>query len=314
MKKSKLIIIYAILLLVLFGCGGGEEKGQQQEIKSKDKAPDSLKDLSSGMDDILKSLSDIERLSLDIPLSEDGEKKQEKPGEEQPPGGGQGGNQEKQSSDGGGQEGQGQGGQQSQGGGQQDQQGQQGQQGQEQQKQTPDEKKNEQIKSKWEEIQKKLDEIHPHWNSFEAEGQKKGATKEAGDNFETSFNKMTKAIEAKNIIEIYDYTSQSLSNLKPFYDLYLDDIGGDLSLLKYAAYQGYTRALLGDLEGAANALSNREENINKIRLKLTDEKEKENVEKITLSVSDFKDSLAENSRMLFMIKKDIVIENIKALE
>ena len=216
MKKSKIIIIYAILLLVLFGCGG-QEKGQQQEIKSKDKAPDSLKDLSSGMDDILKSLSDIERLSLNIPLSEDEDKKQEKPGQEQPSGGGeqgggqQGDNQEKQSSDGGGQEGQegqggqGQGGQQGQGQG-----GQQGQQGQEQQKQDPNEKKNEEIKSKWEEIQKKLDEIHPHWNSFEAEGQKKGATKEAGDKFEASFNKMTKAIEKKNIIEIYDYASQSL--------------------------------------------------------------------------------------------------------
>jgi hypothetical protein len=301
LKKSKLIIIYVILLLLLFGCG--KEKGQQ-EIKPKDKAPNSLKELSKGIDDILGSLGEIERLMLDIPLPEGEDKKQEKPqqpagGEQQ--GGGQGDNEEKQGSESNGDQDQGQ-------------EGQQQQQSQAKQQEDPEKKKQEEIKNKWDEIQKKLDEIHPHWNSFEAEGQKKGATKEAGEKFEAALNKMTKAIEVKSIIEVYDYASQSIANLKPFYDLYLDDIGGDLSVLKHSAYQGYIRALIGDLDSAKKVLSDKEENINRIRLKLTDEKEKEKVEKITLALADFRDSLEEDSQMLFMIKKDVVIENIKALE
>ncbi|NLL80853.1 MAG: hypothetical protein GX231_00950 [Tissierellia bacterium] len=297
MKINRIKIIYVLLILVLVGCNSQEKK--QEEIKIEDKAPDSLKELSSGIDDIFKSLGDIERLSLGIKLP----KEDKKPKKDESSSSGQS-DQEESS-----------GGSEGGSGGQEGQASQESTQGQEQKEGTIEEKKQKEIDSSWQTINAKLDEIHPYWNSFETESQKKGTSKEVRDKFKNAFNKMTKAIEDKNIVEIYDYGSQAIRNLKPMYDLYLDDIGGDLSVLKYAAYQGYIRAVINDLEGALEALSNKEENINTVKLKLKeDEEEKEKVEKINLALTDFKDSIGENSRMLLMIKKDVLIENIKALE
>jgi hypothetical protein len=282
----------------------------QAELKPKDKAPESLKKLSSGIDELLGTLSNIEKLSLDIPLPQKEEEKlQQQITQEQTP---EQGGQEQQ-----GQEQQGQEEQQGQSGGGSPEgvgsQGQGGGGGQQQQK-IPEPSKEEKLQELWDSMQRQLEEIHPHWNSFEVEGLKKGATKENGDKFEEVFNKMTKAVELKKIVEIYDNASNALLNLKPFYDLYLDETGGDIAALKYAAYQGYVRAIQDNTEGAADVLNNIEENINKLRLKMTDEEKKQNIEKASLSLSDLKESLSENSRGLFMIKKDIIINNLKELE
>jgi uncharacterized protein Usg len=91
---------------------------------------------------------------------------------------------------------------------------------------------------------------------------------------------LTKAVENKNIIEIYDSASNSYLNLKPFYDLYQDEISGDIYTIRYAANQAYLKAVQGDLEGAINLLNGREENINKIRLKQEEDEDPERVENI----------------------------------
>lgn len=299
MRKRKIFLLVIIILLFLIGCKKNEG---QPEIKSKDKAPDSLKELSIGITDILNSIGDIERLTLNIPLAENKDNKAKQQGQSEEPKQEQNTSQTQSSS-----ESQSSGGQGQQSGGQQETKP-------EDPKKAEIEKREKEIKSSWENIEKKLEEIHPQWNSFEVDGLKKGITKEAMDKFETAFNKMTKSIEAKNIIEIYDYASQSFMNLKPIFDLYLDEIGGDISVIKHAAYQGYIKALQGDIEGAKNALNNKEENINKIRLKMTKDEDKDAIEKISLSLADFRESLPEESRRLFMIKKDIIIENLKAIE
>lgn len=72
LKINRIKIIYVLLILVLVGCNSQEKK--QEEIKIEDKAPDSLKELSSGIDDIFKSLGDIERLSLGIKLPKEDKK------------------------------------------------------------------------------------------------------------------------------------------------------------------------------------------------------------------------------------------------
>lgn len=300
--RRKIFVFLFILLFVLSGCSKDQN---QSKIKPKDKAPESLNNLSKGLDDLLKSVGNIERINLNIPVKdiEEANKPQEpdKKDEEKPSDGG-----EKPEDEGSNSQGQGD---QSGGGS-----GSQGQGTETQKPTTPEEKKDEEIKALWAEIDKKLEEIHPEWNSFEAEGMKKGASKESTDKFELAFNKMTKAVDNKSILEIYDYASQSLLNLKPLFELYTEEMGGDISVIKYAAYQGYVRAISVDVEGAKKVLSDKEENINKIRLKMTKEEEKQNLEKVSLSLADFRDSLTENSRMLFMIKKDIIIENLKALE
>jgi len=112
------LYLIVIILLLLPGCQQNKEKS---EIKLKDKAPDSLKDLSSGIGDMLSSLGDIERLTLNIPLPEKKEEEGHEQEESKKP-------EEEQGSDGSeaGSGSQGGGGEQS--GGQQGQQGQQNQQ------------------------------------------------------------------------------------------------------------------------------------------------------------------------------------------
>ncbi|TJX14022.1 hypothetical protein E9840_07035 [Tissierella creatinini] len=307
MKLRKFLLIYVILFLILVGC---KQNNNQPSIKPKDKAPESLNSLAKGIDDILKKVGDIEKLSLDIPLDEGESKKQPEQGaspeannqgqEGQGQGSGQDGEEESKNG----------GGSQKESG---NQQGEATQEAKDKNKALSPDNKKEEIDKKWNEAEIKIEEIHPHWNSFEAEGQKKGLTKETADAFESSFNKMTKSLENRNIPEIYDYASQALLRLKPIYDLYTEDMGGDVSAIKYAAYQAYYRTGKGDLEGASKVLTEREANINQIRLKLKEDK-KDRVDKVNLSLLDFKDSLVENSRRLFMIKKDIIINNLKELE
>lgn len=318
MKRRKILLIYVILLLVLTGC---KQENNQSSIKPKDKAPESLSSLSKGIDELLTIVADIEKLALNIPV---GKKDEEKPKEDQSSEGGQ----QSQESGGSGQGGQSGNGESSNGGsgnGEGSGQGESNQEGGQSSSQqaggaqeekdkplTPDKRK-EEIDKKWNEAETKTEEIHPHWNSFEAEGQKKGLTKEAAEAFEASFNKMTKSLENRNIPEIYDYSSQALLKLKPIYDLYTEDFGGDVSVIKYSAYQAYYRTGIGDFEGASKVLSERDENINQIRLKIGEDK-KEMVDKVNFSLMDFKESLVEKSRRLFMIKKDIIINNLKELE
>lgn len=309
MRTNKLIIICAILLLGLLGC---TNENKNEEIKAADKAPSSANELTGGIDGILSTVGEIERLALDIISPEEEEKPTEKPSSGKESGGGD-------SAEGG--QGSGNGGGEGESSGQEGNAQGEGSSGEsstqdpEKEEQEKEQKKEKELESKWQSINSKIEEIHSHWNELEAEVQKKGAPKEARDKFKDTFNMMTKAIEDQNIVEIYNYASQALLNLKPMYDLYLDDIGGDLTALRHAAYQGYSKAINGEPSVAHSVLSNKEDSLNTIRLKLgDDEKEKEKVEKVNLSLMDFRDSLDQNSRMLFMIKKDIVIENIKALE
>lgn len=294
MKKS--VTIYLILVLLVSGC---TNNGQNAEnFKPKDRAPDSLTELVSNLDDIFESIADIEKLAMNIPLSEEELKaQQEEQGqgqiEEESQGveGEESGQESSQGSQGGAQGGQSQG---------------------QQQPQASPMTNEEKAIDLWKEIEIKLDEAHRKWNEYEAEALKKGATKEAGDGFESVFNTFTKSVESKNLVGVYDYGSQSFSKLKPFYDLYLDDVGGDVSTLKYAAYQSYVRAIQGNIPGAAEILNGREENINKIRIKVEDDDQKKNsVEKAALALTDFREALTENSRRLYMIKKDVIIENLK---
>lgn len=305
MKKCKVVnlLIYVILLLVLSAC----QSKQESTIKPKDKAPESISKLSGGIDQLLGSVRDIEKIKMDIPLDDKEEEKKEQEKKESTDQSSKGQDDQDQAGGQGQDQGQGQG--QGQGGDQANQVNKSSQE----EKKSPEDIKNEEIKKKWDEIEKKLEEIHGNWNAFQVEGQKKGASKEAEDKFEAAFNRMTKAVEGENIPEIYDYASQALNNLKPLFDLYQEEIGGDVATIKYAAYQGYLRAIQGDKEAARKVLSDKEESINRIRLKLTKDEEKQKLDLVQMALVDFSNSLDENSKRLFMIKKDLIIKNIESL-
>lgn len=301
MKKNRIALLIITLFIVLvFGCN---RENTQAEYKPKDKAPKSLRQLSSGIDDILNSIDEIEKLNLNIPSKVQQQQSQDN-----------------LSSSSGGSRQNGVSGSNGEANNEQgeklngDSQGQpSGQQQQSGNQQKPPSKE-ETIKNSWDGIQLKLGEVHTNWNRYEAEGMRKGLTQEASDKFEASINKLTKAVENKDIIQIYDAASNSYLNLKPFYDLYQDEVSGDIYTIKYAANQAYLKATQGDLQKAVNLLDGREENINKIRLKQDEDDDKEKTEKISLSLADFRKALEENSRHLFMIKKDVILNNLKNVE
>lgn len=290
--KSKLSIFICILLtLVLVGCKSNKET---TNLKQKDKAPDSLGELSKSFDDILETIDKIEKvnLGLSVDIKEQKDEKSNKDQEKKQSSDSSSGDQSSNSQSQGTEKGSGS---------------------------TGDSKsemqKDEKLKLAWKEIDDKLEKSHKWWNKYESEGIKKGATQENRELFQTSFNKMTKSVEARNTVDIYDFCSQSILNLRPFYDLYLDDIGGDIAVLKYVAYQSYLKAISDDLTGALNLLQNRDEYINRIKLKIGDKKEKlKEVDMVVNSIGDMKKALDEKSKRLFMIKKNIIIENLKQLE
>ncbi len=292
--KSKLsIIIYILLTLVLVGCKSNKEA---TNLKQKDKAPDSLGDLSKSFDDILETIDKIEKVNLGLSVDEKEQKdeninkdqKQDK-GSESPSGDQASNSQSKDTGKGSVSEGS--------------------------DKSKSEMQKDEKLKLAWKEIDDKLEKAHNWWNKYDVEGIKKGVTQDKREQFQTSFNRMTKSIEARSIVDIYDFGSQSILNLRPFYDLYLDEVGGDISVLKYIGYQSYLRAISDDIVGASELLQSRDEYINKIRLKIGDKEEKvKELEMVNNSLGDMKKSLEENSKRLLMIKKNIIIKNLKQLE
>lgn len=176
-------------------------------------------------------------------------------------------------------------------------------------------KKDKQLKSLWNTIDKNIEDIHFSWNEYGVDLLHKASMNEKGEDFQQSINKLTKAVEDRGIVEMYDFGSQSIFNLKPFFDLYLDEIRGDISEIKYMTYQSYLKALSGNLDEGEDILQGWEDNISKIKLRNQDDEEKvKEVDKLNLALAGMEKSLQVNSKRLFIIKKDIIIERLKKLE
>lgn len=306
MRKQSLIIVY-ILIVFLIGCGGTTG---ETELKHPDKSPESLNDLSSGIDDIASSLDEIERIEMDLPsMEKEGEEVERLPETQEQEGTSQeGSNEESQGSPA-------QGSQESQGSeeSQASQGSQNGQQSQKSEK-SDQEIKSEKIEKKWQEIEKSLEEVHGFWNDYEIEGQKKGASREQLDSFENAINQLTNYISRKNVMESYAGISQLYLSLRPIFDLYLDDIMAELTNLKYDTYRAYVLGISDGEESDFQIFENNEELYTRLRHKLDDERKNELVDKLENSITSLKKGLKEENRRLNMIKKNIVLDNIDELE
>ncbi|MEW8973104.1 MAG: hypothetical protein AB2375_02830 [Tissierellaceae bacterium] len=296
---KKRLIICIILLILTIGCA---KDNQNVQLNKKDKAPQSLQDLSEGLDKLLEGVGNIERIELEIDDMDSKNKKDDK--EENKKEGdqeGQNGGGDKQSQQGG----TGNSNQSSSGSNDREPKQQMG--------------KPEKLKETWDSIDKNLEKIHSFWDAYEVDRIKKGGTTETGVEFESSINKMTKAVENRNIIDIYDYGSQCYLNLKTFYDLYTDEYKGEVSKIKYMVYRYYLGSLTGNKEEVVKALKDKDESINKIRIKLekdgNDEKEKmEELDKVAAGLRGLENTLEEDSKRLSIIKKDTIIKSLKLLE
>lgn len=296
--KNKILIITLISLL-LVGCRG---KDHVNKLKEMDMAPKSFTELNRGIQNILDEVGQIEKIEMGIDSTEeklDTEKYGEMNTDSEPQQSEESGQSQNQEEEGGGKEGE----------------NQSSPQPIKEKKDNKEEDKQKKVESIWNKIDKSLEEVHSSWNDYEVEGVRKGATDDKGVAFESSLNKMTKAVENRDILGIYDYGSQSIFNLKPYYDLYSDEIGGEVGKIKYMVYQYYISGILKNTVRAQSIISDYEENINKIRVKIDNDKNKtKELDKIIFGLKSLPQSLEEDSKRLLLIKKDVLIENLNALE
>lgn len=272
------------------------EKKQESKIEKIEKAPDSLAEVSEGLQKILKDIEIIEKV-IDGTDIEDAkakvQKEKEVEKEEQ---------QEQESQDKDKKESQDKGKKESEN------------KTESQNKEKPIEK-DEKLLEQWEKVDKKIKEVHEKWNIYQPESVKKGVTTDKTDKFGESINSLAKSIEMRNIKDIYNFGSESMLNLKPIFDLYPDEIKGDTNKLKYITYQSYLKFMDDKVTQSVSLLNEAPEDIQKIKLKL--EKKDSKIEvlgKLELSIRDMSKSLKLKSINLIRIKKDIIIKNIEELE
>lgn len=283
MKKIKLLFYILFILAILSGCKN--IKIQSEKFEKMEKAPSSLQDISKGLQDILNYTETIEQILdgtyiMEEPKEDKEEDKKEEEKKEE----------EKKEED----------------------------NKEEDKKQTEEEKeqkkKQEKYKKTWETIDNKLEELHEKWNEYQGEGMKKGVTTEKIEKFTNSLNLLTKSIENKNVKDIFNFGSRSMLNIAPYFELYKDEIKGELNKIKYAAYQSYLNGIEGRNEEAIKFLNDGGEEISKIRLKLKkDDSKIKTLDKVSTSLDDMKIALKENSIKLTRIKKDIIIKNVEEL-
>lgn len=300
-------IIYIFILLVLVGCK--RQPHYQNTIKKKEFAPKSLNELSKEIETIMDSVGNIEKASLGIDLK-DIEKKEEKDEVNKE---NENKSEEKDGEDG-------------QGNGQQNTQQDEGQSSQEftekenraNDKLAKEQMKNQIIEIEWNKVDKKLEKIYSLWNEYGTEGLKKGATDENSQEVEDTLNKLVKGVEDREIFIVYNYGSRSLKALAPYYNLYRDEIGGEVLSLKHMVYQYYINTVKESRNTAEMHISSSEEYINKIRLKWEDEKDKtdkkQDIDEVAFAFKNLSNSLAGDSRRALLLKKDTLIKNLNSLE
>lgn len=175
--------------------------------------------------------------------------------------------------------------------------------------------KDEELVKQWKTIDEMVEKIHKDWNSYEVESMKKGGNAEKAKDLKKNLNLMTTAVENRKVPEILDNGSKVMFSLASFFDLYKDEVNGDLSRIKYAVYQAYLNGKSGNMENANRLLDSTEEYITRLRQKMNKDKSKLKIlDKLSLAIMDMKQSLSEDSMRLLGIKKDIILKNIKSLE
>ncbi len=288
MRKRLYLVLVIILSVLLSSCMN--QKGEEgKNVEKKEKAPETLSKVSDGLDSLLLSIDSIEEL---MELTEQefqamNSKEEESKGKD---------NQSKESNE------------QNQEQGKQESKN----QGQESKKQDT-RTKAEELFMKWQEVDKGLEEIHKSWNSYEVEGLEKGATAGKGEEFKKDLNDLTVAVENRDIKSILDKGSKAFNTLAAFFDLYKDEIRGDLLRIKYSAHQAFILSQNGNKEEANKLLDETQEHTSRLRQKLKEDKVKD-LEKLSLSITDMQKALESNSMELLKIKRDIVNENIKAIQ
>lgn len=288
------MVLWILLTIFTSACSGNNNNNS--EIKTLDKAPDSLGEINKAINEVIENTGKVERIRLNIDF-EDEEEEETQPHAESTEKSNKGeedsesNSQIDENSDHGGSESHGI------------------------EMGATEEDKEEKNSQTWNEIEKSLEELYQNMTSYEDDAIKKGISQDRVVQSKDAINKLVKAVEERNVINIYDFGSQSLLYLKPFYDLYKDDYRGEICELKYHIYQYYLKAVTGDKEGARDQLSSKDENINRMRILIGEDNKKiRELDKVSTSLDSIGISIDEDSKRVLILEKDTIIKKLESLE
>lgn len=302
LRKIDLYILVIFILFLLAGCRS--RNSQEVKLEKKEMAPPTLVSVARKIQEILTTAEEVEKL-IDGTYLEEKSLREERQKSDQSRS-----SSEKTSSQGSSGEGQ---------GGNQNQETNQGNENKpeslEEKNKEEEEKRQEKIIQNWQSMSKKIKSVHEDWNSYETEEKKGSISLEKIDQFRNSINNLTKSIEEKDVMKVYEYGSQSFLNLSPMFDLYKDDLGGEVNKIKHGVYLAYLRFVEDRILQGTNILKQLENSINNIKLKIGEDKDKiKIVDKINAAIEDMEKAMKEDSLKLIRIKRDIIIDNLMDLE
>lgn len=276
-KKFHVLIPLLLLCTLLISCN---KKDDKNSIKNKEKAPKDLVIVAENLDGIFNMANEIEEMlelsSWEFETLNSEEKGTDTEGEKEEGENNEDNNQELKSQD--------------------------------------LDLRDRELFKKWYNMDRQIEKLHREWNSYEAEGIEKGKNNPKFKEFKANLDVCTLAIESRDIGRIRDSGSRLYLSLGSFFDLYKDEIRGDLYRIKYVAYQVN---LIGETnrDEAKQLLESTGEYIARIKSKLSNHKDRlDKLDKLSLSIEDMMESLDMDNKRLLDIKRDIIIYNAKQLE
>ncbi len=281
-KKSLLYILLAILLLVSTVCACGRKEQRPAPEEKKESIPKPLQQIGENSQAIIEQMEKLQQ-EMEKPATQQGEQQQ----------GSRGG--------GGGEE---------QQGGQQEEQG-----GGQQSPPDPEEEKKQRIEKIWEETLKIVEDTHKQWNDYENTAVKDKARNTAISGFESSLNALTVAVNQKKLEATMEHANRMSLVAADFLDLYKNNPDGQIARVRYYLQQSCIDARKGNWDQAQRRVRDGKQAVEELEREAElEEADKGLMEKLSLSVDNMGNAMEDRDLDLLKIKKDIALENLKAVE
>jgi len=158
-----------------------------------------------------------------------------------------------------------------------------------------------------------LIKIHESWNNLEPEAAKAGMSSASRDDFEQELDKLTTAISEQKLDESLLSSIELYKKFSDLIQVFSLSLPPDYFQVKYEAMAAMARAAGQDWEQASAHMASIKEPWD--RLKVQAQKAgQETIMKTDFAVTDLENAVNSNQLSLVMIKGDILMKNLKALE
>ncbi|WP_157048959.1 hypothetical protein [Syntrophomonas palmitatica] len=155
--------------------------------------------------------------------------------------------------------------------------------------------------------------IHESWNSLEPEAAKAGMSSTSRDDFEQELDKLTASISEQKLEESLISAIELYKKFSDLIQIFSMSIPPDYFQVKYEAMAAMAFAAQQDWEQASAHITNIQDPWN--RLKVQSQKASQDIlMKTDFAVTDLENAVNSKQLSLVIIKGDILMKNLKALE